>query len=282
MAPPGYRLVVVDLSNIELRMCHYLCGETETIAALHRGEDLYCNFSSVFYGRQITKADKKERQHGKVAMLQLQFQAGAESFRRAARIMAGVRLNELEAQTTVDVYRATYQGIVGMWRRGQKAIPRCAAGGGFYLDDRELVYVEHNALRLPNGMRLQYHNLRQQMLQGFDGLEELVWVYDDKESRGIKKTYGGVFGVQGPTQALSRNVVMEMQNDVERKYGAYERRGEGVVLSVHDEMVVLVREDRAEECLDFVLARMHESPKWAPDLPLAAEGGIGIRYADVK
>ena len=81
-----------DLSNIELRMCHYLCDETATMDALRQGQDLYCNFATTFYGRTITKTDKKERQHGKVAMLQLQFQSGAESFRKAARIMAGESL----------------------------------------------------------------------------------------------------------------------------------------------------------------------------------------------
>lgn len=282
MAPPGYRLVVADLSNIELRMAHYLCGEHDTIALLREGADLYCNFSSRFYGRTITKTDKKERQHGKVAMLQLQYQAGAESFRKAARIMAGVRLNEVEAQSTVDVYRATYTGIKEMWYRGQRAIPKCAAGGGFWLDDRGLVYVEHNALRLPNGMRLQYHNLRQQELVGFDGLPELVWGYDDKETRGFKKTYGGVFGVQGPTQALSRNVVMEQTAVLEKKFGRYEARGEGVVHSVHDEALLLVKEDRADDCLKFTLDVMHQSPSWAPDLPLAAEGSHGVRYSACK
>lgn len=282
MAPPGYRLVVADLSNIELRVAHALCGEQDTIAALRNGEDLYCRFSSRFYNRTITKADKKERQHGKVAMLQLQYQAGAESFRKAARIMAGVRLNEIEAQATVDVYRATYTGIKEMWYRGQRAIPRCAAGGGFYLDDNGWVYVEHNALRLPNGMRLQYHNLRQQEMVGFDGTPEMVWGFDDKETRGFKRTYGGVFGVQGPTQALARNVVMEHTAIIEKKYGRYDRAGSGVVHSVHDEILCLVPEDEADECLRYMLDVMHTPPAWAPDLPLAAEGSHGVRYSACK
>jgi hypothetical protein len=282
MAPPGYKLVVADLSNIELRMCHYLCGEQATMAALARGEDLYCNFGSVFYSRPITKADKKERQHGKVAMLQLQFQAGADSFRRAARIMAGVRLTEIEAQATVDVYRATYTNIKQMWYEGQRAIPKCANGGGFYLDPRGLCFVEHNAIRRPNGMRLQYHNLRQELLQDFDGLEQLQWVYDDKEKRSMTKTYGGKFAVQGPTQALSRDVIVEHQNKIERALCAGGDRMEGVTLLVHDEVVACVREDRADWALDMMLETMHTAPKWCSDLPLAAEGAIGQRYSEAK
>jgi hypothetical protein len=282
MAPPGYKLVVADLSNIELRMCHYLCGENDTMDALRRGEDLYCNFASRFFGREVTKADKKERQHGKVAMLQLQFQSGAEAFRRAARMMAGVRLTEMEAQATVDIYRATYPNIKQSWYTGQKAIPNCAAGGGFYLDQRGLCFVEHNAIRRPNGMRLQYHNLRQEELLGFDGLPETSWVYDDKQTRKMTKTYGGKFGTQGPTQALSRDVIVEHQNKIERALVASGDPREGVTLVVHDEVVSCVREDRAEWALAMSLEIMHQAPKWCADLPLAAEGDIGQRYAEAK
>lgn len=282
MAPPGYKLVVADLSNIELRMCHYLCGETATMEALRQGQDLYCNFATTFYGRPITKADKKERQHGKVAMLQLQFQSGAESFRKAARIMAGVRLTELEAQATVDVYRAQYANIKGMWYTGQKAIAKCAGGGGFYLDPRGLCFVEHNAIRRPNGMRLQYHNLRQEELLGFDGLLETAWVYDDKFERKMTKTYGGKFGVQGPTQALSRDVIVHHQNKIERNLCGSGDRREGVVLSIHDEVMAVVREDRAEAALEMMLGVMHQPPAWCSDLPVAAEGAIGQRYGECK
>lgn len=282
MAPPGYKLVVADLSNIELRMCHYLCGQDDTMELLRQGADLYCNFASTFFGRPITKSDKKERQHGKVAMLQLQFQAGAESFRKAARIMAGVRLTELEAQNTVDVYRAMYPNIKGMWYTGQKAIQKCATGGGFYLDPKGLCFVEHNAIRRPNGMRLRYHNLRQEELLGFDGLPETSWVYDDKFDRKMTKTYGGKFGVQGPTQALSRDVIVEHQNKIERALCGGGNPMEGVTLCVHDEVVSVVREDRAEWALGMMLEVMHQAPAWCADLPLAAEGAIGQRYSGCK
>lgn len=282
MAPPGYKLVVADLSNIELRMCHYLCGQDDTMELLRQGADLYCNFASTFFGRPVSKADKKERQHGKVAMLQLQFQAGAESFRRAARLMAGVRLTELEAQNTVDVYRAMYPNIKGMWYTGQKAIQKCATGGGFYLDPKGLCFVEHNAIRRPNGMRLRYHNLRQEELLGFDGLPETSWVYDDKFDRKMTKTYGGKFGVQGPTQALSRDVIVDHQNKIERALCVGGNPMEGVTLCVHDEVVSVVREDRAEWALGMMLEVMHQAPAWCADLPLAAEGAIGQRYSACK
>lgn len=281
VVPKGYLLVVADSSNIELRTCHHLCGEVESIELLRRGEDLYCDFATSFYGRTITKADEQERQHGKTAELQLQFQAGAESFRRSARIQSGMRLTELEAQTTVDVYRAKRQAIKGMWNQGQRAIPRMASGGGFDLDKWGFLHVEHNAILLPNGMRMEYHDLRQEEMVNYDGEKEVNWVFTDKEDRKMKKLYGGKV-IQNGTQILARNVVFEQKIEIERELGSYDRYGEGIVMSTHDEPVALVREDRAEEALKFMLEVMSRSPKWWPSLPVKAEGDIADRYSLAK
>lgn len=281
MAPPGYKLVVADSSNIELRTGHLFCGQMDTSAMLAAGEDLYCDSASKFYGRVITKSDKKERQHGKVAELQLLYQAGAESFRRAARIMGGLRLTEMEAQSTVDIYRASRTEIKQMWYTGQKAIKAMMDGSRMQIDQWGLCHTEKDAVVLPNGMRLQYSNLRTEMLTDFDGLESEQIVYDDKEHRKMTKLYGGkVF--QNINQALARIVVMEQTLEVEKKYGRYDRPGEGVVMSTHDEAGVVVREDHAEECLQFMLDAMHQSPKWWPQLVVKAEGAIGQRYSEAK
>lgn len=281
MAPPGYKLVVADSSNIELRTGHLYCRQMDSSAMLANGEDLYCAFAEVVYQRPITKADKKERQHGKVAELQLMYQAGADSFRRAARIMGGIRLTELEAQNTVDIYRAKRSDIKAMWYAGQRGIKTMMNGGGAYLDEWGLCKLEHNAVRLPNGMRLQYNNLRVERLVDFDGLESDQIVYDDKETRSMTKLYGGKL-FQNINQALARIVVFDQTKEIEKKYGRYDRKGEGVVMSTHDEAGCLVREDRAEECLKFMLDAMHESPKWWPELVVKAEGDIGVRYSEAK
>jgi len=281
IAPPGFRIVVADSANIELRTCHHLCGQEDSISVLRAGGDLYCDFATSFYGRPITKADEAERQHGKTAELQLQFQSGAESFRRAARIMSGMRLTELEAQQTVDVYRGKRRSIVQSWYNAQRAIPKMAAGGGFYLDQWGFCFVEHNAIRFPNGMRMEYHNLRQEEMLNYDGLVETNWVYDDKEDRKIRKVYGGKV-IQNVTQKLARDVVFEQKCRIERRIGTYERQGEGIVMSTHDEPVALVREDRADETLAIMIEEMSQAPTWWPSLPVKAEGDIGVRYSDAK
>jgi DNA polymerase len=281
VAPPGKIIVVVDSSQIELRVAHLLAGQMDTIAELRQGEDVYSNFASTIYGRPITKKDYRERQHGKVGMLQLQYQSGWKSFRNAARIMGGVRLSEDESQATVQVYRQRYSMLPKFWRTCQQSIKHLAAGGnGRYLDDWGLCRIDHEQITLPGRLPLKYTNLREELLESFDGGDpELQWVYDDKEKRRMKKIYGGSI-TENLCQALARNVVFDQMMECEAKWG--QKSGCGVVLTVHDEVVMVVDEDDGEDCLKFALECMKVSPIWWPQLPVAAEGGLGYRYSDAK
>lgn len=279
-AAPGYRIVVADSSQIELRVCHLLAGQMDTIADLRAGVDVYSSFASTLYNRIITKADYNERQHGKVGMLQLQYQSGWKSFRNAARTMGGIRLSEDESQSTVTVYRSRFSEIPKLWRSCQLAIPRMAHGGGGYIDQWGLCKIDAGQISQPGRNPIVYHNLRQELLENFDGDLEMQWVYDDKEKRHMKKIYGGSV-TENVSQWLARNVVFDQMLEVQRKYRSNDPL-EGVALTVHDEVVAQVREDKADDCLAFMLGAMSQSPSWWPQLPVAAEGGHGIRYSECK
>ena len=49
-------------------------------------------------------------------------------------------------------------------------------------------------------------------------------------------------------------------------------------MHVHDEMVVEVEADKAQDTLDDMIKIMSTPPPWIPDIPLAAEGSILTRY----
>jgi DNA polymerase len=58
-----------------------------------------------------------------------------------------------------------------------------------------------------------------------------------------------------------------------------ELNGYEIINSIHDEVLLLVDESKAEEALENdVMPIMTHPPKWAPDFPLAAEGWVGKRY----
>ena len=69
LPPDGEKLLVCDLSGIEMRVLAWLAGQGDVIDTVRSGGDVYCQMATSLYGRQITKKDKRERQLGKTIVL---------------------------------------------------------------------------------------------------------------------------------------------------------------------------------------------------------------------
>lgn len=70
-APKGHKIVVADLSGIELRVMHFLWQvgySTEMYRADPAETDLYVDFASKFYKKPVDEVTKEERQVGKVCL----------------------------------------------------------------------------------------------------------------------------------------------------------------------------------------------------------------------
>jgi hypothetical protein len=272
-APKGKKVVVCDSSNIELRVAHTLAGQHDTIEKLHNKEDLYCWFASGLYGRTITKADELERFIGKVAMLSLQYGSSWRTFQNMARVLSKgvVLLSDDECQTIVARWREMFPAIAGkghgIWARCDEAIKAMASGRRFDIDAGGLCVTDKEIIHTPAGHWLQYPSLHQE--RGKNGYME--WVYGQGKNR--SRLYGAHL-FENIAQHLARLIVMEQTLAASRKYP--------VALSCHDEAVSVVDEDEAEDCKAFVLQCMTTPPVWWPDIPLAAEAGIGDTYGAAK
>ena len=120
-APDGYKCVVGDSSNIELRFAMVMAGQTDAIEQIKHYDalgdeadsDLYCDFSTKLHGRVITntEADYKERFIGKVAMLSLQYSSAHVTFMNMLRNLAGIIVTENEAKRIVNLYRRTFEKL---------------------------------------------------------------------------------------------------------------------------------------------------------------------------
>ena len=55
-----------------------------------------------------------------------------------------------------------------------------------------------------------------------------------------------------------------------------------VVLTVHDELVMVCKEEETKECVAYVEQCMTTAPAWCSNLPLACEIGVGDNYMDAK
>lgn len=186
-APKGHKVVVADLSGIELRVNHFLwkVQSSMDLYAEDAEADLYRAFAAARYGVKPEEVTKDQRQLAKVAQLGLGFGAGAATFRKVARLMGGLELSESEAKDVVDSWRATYHDIVQGWRRCHDALPDILQGTSKRIDPWGMCETELGAIRLPSGRRIYYPALRTEV--DTNGKKE--WWYG--EGRHKARIYAG-------------------------------------------------------------------------------------------
>jgi DNA polymerase len=272
-APPGYKVVVADLSGIELRVNHFLWkvpSSMEMFQADTENADLYKDFASTLYGVRQSEVTKEQRQVGKVAHLGLGFGAGHVTFQKVAKLMGGVDIDLEESKDIVDTWRRSYSDITRAWRTCHKALPtimRGATGGS--LDPWGMVYPIPEGLQTPKGV-IRYPNLRTELNEETGRTE---FIYGD--GRNKARIYAGKI-VENIVQHLARNVIADNALEVQRVSRLIP------ALMVHDELVYVVPEEKAQATLDMVQNIMRTPPTWWPELLTWSEGDIADTYGDAK
>jgi DNA polymerase len=265
LAPEGYLLATIDLSQIECRLLNYLAGQHDVIERFRNNEDPYVGIASQFYGRAITKADELERGTGKQAELSCGYGCGGPRFRRVAALgIYGppVKLTDIDSQRAVDLYRQTHSAVVRYWREAENVLSWLA-------NDQEREWgpmrIKNKRLYAPNGIFINY--------------ETLEWYQDDNESGWRFRTRAGwqrIWGskvCQHVCEMLARLVMSQAMLRIARE-------GFRPVLSSHDELTFLVSADQwADQTLEWMETEMARTPQWLPGIPLGCEGVISERYA---
>jgi DNA polymerase len=121
------------------------------------------------------------------------------------------------------------------------------------------------AIILPSGLALKYPRLRGES----DEKGRIQWFYGDDS----KRLYGGKI-VENVIQAVARCVMTDGMLRIQKRYSC--------VLTVHDEVVVLVPEDEAVEATQWVLEQMIKDPQYMQGIPLDAEADAHKRYGEAK
>lgn len=276
--PSGYRYVACDSSQIEARTVAWLAGQDDLVEAFANGRDVYCEFASDIYGREITKADYKERFVGKTGILSLGYGAGAAKFREMLRIQAGITIDEHEAERIVRLYRQKYWKIVQLWQLCGNVLRNMVEGRSGVL--RDLLEYDNTGITLPNGLKITYPALRR-TANGFEYISDARTYRKalrdrvsgtDTDSLPWTKIYGGKC-VENLVQALAGIIVREQMV----KIGL---AGYFVAFQVHDENVCVVREEEVDKAEAEIIRIMSTPPKWAPTLPVACEAGCADNYGD--
>jgi hypothetical protein len=283
-APPGYQLVVIDSSTIEVRVLAWLAGEEWLLEAFRQGADPYCLFGADVYGRPITKADKLERFVSKTCVLGLGFQMGGPKLQvsiLAQSINQGldpVRLDLSVCYGLVEKYRGKNKKIKELWEFIHNVVISDVAMEKVGVV-REYKGVEYGRefVRLKGHLALHYPEAQARVVKGrkhplFKDGDTAVKV-DEASYRtpmGRSKLYGGMM-TENIVQYLARQVVAEQMLEIAKRYR--------IVMMTHDEVVFLAPTKQAQAALDWGLKIMKTAPKWAPDMPVSAEGGYDSVYS---
>ena len=275
MAPTGFLLAPVDLSQIEARLLNYLAGQQDVIAAFAEGRDLYSEGASRFYGRKITRVDKSERHLGKVLELGCGYGMGAVKFQATCKVgaLGGPRiiLTDAEAKIAVDSYRASHSAVVEYWKTAGKMISRTAGGEPLQWGP---MLIKDSKIYGPGGTMLHYETLQYYIPQADEDVQDFeregYWRY--RTRHGWTKLYSGKL-VENVVQWLARIVMSQAMLRIIDL-------GFRVVNTTHDELLLLIPDDAsAQSNLERCRQEMIREVPWLPGLPLDAESSLGVRYS---
>jgi DNA polymerase-1 len=118
-APDGWKLVVADYAQMELRLAAWEAQDELMIQAFQQGLDLHTVTAMQIYGVPEDEVTKDMRQISKSANFGLLYGSGARGLRNYAAGM-GIQMDLLEAGEIRSKFHAAYRGI-SRWQRENAA-----------------------------------------------------------------------------------------------------------------------------------------------------------------
>ena len=309
IAPPGKKLVVADLSNIEGRDQAWLANEEWKLQAFREfdegiGPDLYKLAYSKSFGTTPDKVTKDQRQVGKVQELALGYEGGVGAFATFAGAY-GIDLDELADKvlenaprglvTAADNYFAfvikekrpryglsddAFVACDVLKRAWREAHPNIT-GYWAKLKNAVVQAINHRGTTVTAlGLKITSTSwLRIVLPSGrslvypspklIDGAVTYMGVDQFTRKWTRISTHGGKL-FENLCQAVARDVMAANMPRIEAA-------GYQIVLTVHDE-IIAEAPDQPEFNADHLSSLLATNPDWAPDMPLAAAGFETYRY----
>jgi len=289
-APPGHKLVVGDLAQIELRLTLALgaefvrmngfdwtkCGEYKALHMLADGADLYCDFGRDLYGREITRADEEDRHKAKECVLGSGYQMGPP---KLVTYLSGkgIKITTEFAERAIGTYRMRFRAVQKVWKYLQETFK-----DALFNEDKNYQLFEipnvwlareplfnDRAVRLPNGLCVKYPGLHSKERSPEAPYGGIAYNRSSEEVN----LFGGKI-LQNMIECLSRDIIFPATVKIDKRFK--------VVMSTHDELVCVVPDAEVSEGIEFVKQIMTASVAWWPSLPINSEVKAAIRYGEAK
>jgi DNA polymerase len=261
---PGNIFLILDYSQIEPRVLHWLTGNQALLDLLTQGYPLYEAFARQ-WGQwndemeqaagdlPLKKADLGLYTKTKNKVLGLGYGMGWSKY----STYGGQNLEAEVAKADVKMFRETNKGVTDLWGQLDKALNRATLSADKTLE-----------LHLPSGEIMRHFNCKKTATHGIQTLK----VKGEFRGNNITSRVWGGF--------LTENLVQRVARDI-MAYRAAEcwRQGLPVRFTSHDEVIVEVKDDSSKMDALVEMARILRTPPvWAEGIPLAVEGGFASRY----
>jgi DNA polymerase-1 len=106
VAQPGWKIMAVDYSQIELRIMAHLSGDQTLLDAFHQGKDIHAATAAEILGIHIDQVSTEQRRRAKAVNFGLIYGMSAFGLAKQLGIPRG------EAQTYMDTYFERYPGVM--------------------------------------------------------------------------------------------------------------------------------------------------------------------------
>ena len=259
----GCRFIVADFSAIEARVLSWMAGEQWRLDVFENGGDIYCATAERMFHVPVVKHGENGhlRQKGKQCELSCGYGGSVGALTAMGALESGMREEELKP--LVNAWRSANPNIVKLWWDVDKAVKSCikhkkpfATHGIVFTYQSGMMFIT-----LPSGRNLVYVRPRIGTNR-FDGESITYEGVGESKKWSRVESYGPKF-VENITQAISRDILTEAMQRIENN-------GHRIVAHIHDE--VIVEAPNGVSSVEEIAAIMSENPKWAPGLPLRAEG----------
>lgn len=311
VAPPGKKLCIADLSNIEGRGLAFLAGERWKLKAFAEfdagiGADLYKLAYARSFDVDPAAVEKWQRQIGKVMELGLGYEGGVAAFLTFAAVY-NMDLDELAKAVYATASAEAMENARGMWQWAQKKKRTLGLPENIYIaceilkrawrdahpmtvalwkaaGDSVRAAITNPGETFPIGQHLKARRdgawLRIRLPSG-----RYLCYINPKVADDGQISYFGVNQYTrqwGPIKTYGGKLVENCTQAFARDILAYnmpaiERAGYEIVLSVHDELLTETPDTTAFSH-ETLSAMMASAPPWAEGIPLAAAGFETYRY----
>lgn len=219
VAPPGYKIVAIDYSQIELRIMAHLSQSKGLLEAFARGRDIHKATAAEVFGVPLEQVSSEQRRSAKAVNFGLIY--GMSAFGLSRQLNIGQR----DAQHYMNVYFERFPGVQDYMDRTRKQ----AAEAGYVetIFGRRLYLPEINARNVPRRKAAERAAINAPM--------------------------------QGSAADIIKKAMLDVANWLSTSENIKEDGDVFMTMQVHDELVFEIREERVEHYVEALVKVMEQA-----------------------